>query len=139
VTPGQEHPGRLDVTGEASLSSGGHGNRPDGRGSHGQVPDQGYSAKGMAGVLAEGASARVETVRGLIASVGGTMESFHYAFGPSDVYIVAEVPDTATVVALAAAVSSSGAMSAYETVVLLDPADIDAAAAIRVGYRPPGE
>lgn len=98
-----------------------------------------YSAKGMAGVLAEGASARVETIRGLIASVGGTMESFHYAFGPSDVYIVAEIPDTATVVALAAAVSSSGAMSAYETVVLLDPADIDAAAAIQVGYRPPGE
>lgn len=97
-----------------------------------------YSAKGIKGVLAEGASARVETIRGLVASVGGTMESFHFAFGGSDVYVIADMPSTATVVALAAAVGSSDAISAYETVVLIDPADIDAAASITVGYRPPG-
>ena len=50
-----------------------------------------------------------------------------------------EMPDTATAVALAATIGSSDAISAYETVVLVDPADIDAAASITVGYRPPGE
>jgi hypothetical protein len=49
-----------------------------------------------------------------------------------------EIPDTATAVALAAAIGSSDAISAYETVVLIDPADIDAAASITVGYRAPG-
>jgi uncharacterized protein with GYD domain len=97
-----------------------------------------YSAKGIRGVMAEGATSRIDTIRGLIASVGGTMESFHFAFGGTDVYVIADIPDTATVVALAAAIGSSEAISAYETVVLVDPADIDAAAAIAVGYRPPG-
>jgi uncharacterized protein with GYD domain len=98
-----------------------------------------YSATGIKGVLAEGATSRVETIRGLIASVGGTMESLHFAFGGSDVYVIAQIPDTATAVALAATIGSSDAISAYETVVLIDPADIDAAASITVGYRAPGE
>jgi hypothetical protein len=67
------------------------------------------------------------------------MESFHFAFGGSDAYLVAEIPDTATAVAFAATVGSSDAISAYETVVLIDPADIDAASSITVGYRAPGE
>ena len=98
-----------------------------------------YSAKGIKGVMAEGATSRIDTIRGLIASVGGTMESFHFAFGGTDVYVIAEIPDTATAVALAATIGSSDSISAYETVVLVDPADIDAAASITVGYRPPGE
>ena len=98
-----------------------------------------YSAKGIKGVMAEGAASRIDTIRGLIASVGGTMESFHFAFGGTDVYVIADIPDTATVVALAATIGSSDAISAYETVVLVDPADIDAAASITVGYRAPGE
>ncbi len=98
-----------------------------------------YSAQGIKGVMAEGATSRVDTVRGLIASVGGTMESFHLVFGGTDVCVIADIPDTATAVALAATIGSPDAISAYETVVLVDPADIDAAATITVGYRPPGE
>lgn len=37
------------------------------------------------GVTAGGATSRIETIRGLIARVGGTMESFHFAFGGTDV------------------------------------------------------
>jgi uncharacterized protein with GYD domain len=97
-----------------------------------------YSAKGIKGVMSEGGASRVEAIRGLIASVGGTMESFHFAFGGTDVYVIADVPDTATAIALAAAIGSSDAISAYETIPLIDPADVDAAASISVGYRPPG-
>jgi len=97
-----------------------------------------YSAKGIKGVMAEGATSRVDTIRALVASVGGTMESFHFAFGGTDVYLIVDLPDTATALAFAAVVGSSDSISAYETVVLVDPADIDAAASISVGYRPPG-
>lgn len=97
-----------------------------------------YSATGMQGLMAEGATSRVETIRGLIASVGGALESFHFTFGGTDVYIIADIPETATVVALAAAVGSSDAISRYETVVLVDPADVDVAAVMSVDYRPPG-
>jgi uncharacterized protein with GYD domain len=97
-----------------------------------------YSAKGLQGLLAEGATGRIEAIRSLVASVGGTMEALHFAYGPSDVYLVAEVPDHPTVVALAATIGSSEAISSYETVILIDPADIDAASSVEVGYRPPG-
>jgi len=66
------------------------------------------------------------------------MECYHFSFGGTDVYVVADLPDTPTVVALGAAVGSSEAMSAVETDVLIDPADIDAATSITVGYRAPG-
>jgi uncharacterized protein with GYD domain len=97
-----------------------------------------YSSAGIKGVLAEGGTSRVETIGALIASAGGTMDYFHFAFGGTDVYVVADLPDTPTVVALVAAVGSSEAISAVETVVLIDPADIDSATSITVGYRPPG-
>jgi uncharacterized protein with GYD domain len=54
------------------------------------------------------------------------------------VYVIAEVPDQATAMAVAAAVGSSGAISSYETVVLVEPSEIDAATKITVGYRAPG-
>jgi hypothetical protein len=41
-------------------------------------------------------------------------------------------------VALAATVAASGAMSSFETVVLLTPEEADAAAQRTVSYRPPG-
>ena len=68
-----------------------------------------YSAKGIKGVMAEGATSRVNAIRALVESVDGTMESFHFAFGGTDVYLVADLPDTATAVAFAATMGSSEA------------------------------
>jgi hypothetical protein len=39
---------------------------------------------------------------------------------------------------MAAAVASSGAISSYETVVLLSPSDVDQAMNVTVDYAPPG-
>jgi uncharacterized protein with GYD domain len=97
-----------------------------------------YSAKGLQGLLAEGATGRIEAIGSLVASVGGRMESLHYAYGPCDVYLIAEVPDHPTVVALAATIGASEAIASYETVILIDPADVDAASSVTVGYRAPG-
>jgi len=97
-----------------------------------------YSAEGMKGVMKEGGTSRVTAIEKILESVGGSLESFHFAFGADDVYVIAEVPDQATAMAVAAAVGSSGAISSYETVVLVEPSEIDAATKITVGYRPPG-
>ena len=97
-----------------------------------------YSQEGLKGVLKGGGSARVTAVENLLAGVGGSLESFYFAFGAADVYIVAEVPGHVEAAAVATAVSSSGAFSGYETVVLLTPEEIDQAAKAAVDYRPPG-
>jgi hypothetical protein len=39
---------------------------------------------------------------------------------------------------MAAAVSTSGAVSSYETVVLLSPSEVDEAMNVAVDYTPPG-
>jgi uncharacterized protein with GYD domain len=97
-----------------------------------------YSAEGIKGVMKEGGTSRAATIEKIVASVGGSLESFYFAFGADDVYVIANVPDHATAMAVAAAVGSSGAISSYETVVLVEPSEVDAATKITVGYRAPG-
>jgi len=97
-----------------------------------------YSSEGIKGVLKEGGSGRAAAVEQLISAVGGTFESLYFAFGSSDVYVVADLPDNISAAAIAAAVGSSGALSSYQTVVLLTPAEMDEAAKKSVSYRAPG-
>jgi uncharacterized protein with GYD domain len=73
-----------------------------------------------------------------LAGVGGTLESVYFAFGADDVYVVAEVPDQAAAMAMAATVGSSGAVTNYETIFLMTPAEVDAALNVAVDYAPPG-
>lgn len=97
----------------------------------------GYTAEGGRGVLAEGGTSRIAVVDKLCTSVGGTLESFHFAFGSDDYFIIANLPDNAAAAAVALTVSSSGAVN-NRTVVLLTPAEVDAATKLSPSYRPPG-
>lgn len=97
-----------------------------------------YSVEGLKGVMKAGGTSRVKAVERTVAGVGGSLESFYFAFGEDDVYVIADVPTQAAAVALAAAVSTSGAISSYETVVLLSPAEVDEAMSVSVDYTPPG-
>jgi len=97
-----------------------------------------YSPQGIKGVMKEGGSSRVTVVEKALAGIGGNLESFYFAFGADDVYVIANVPDHASAMAMAAAVASSGAISSYETVVLLTPEEVDAAMQKAIDYRPPG-
>jgi uncharacterized protein with GYD domain len=97
-----------------------------------------YSTEGIKGVLTEGGSSRANAVSKALEGVGGTMESFYFAFGTDDVYVIAELPDNASAMAMAATVGASGALSRYETVVLQTPAEVDAAITKSIDYRPPG-
>ena len=96
-----------------------------------------YTKEGMQGVVKEGAVGRRATIEKMAAEMGGSITSFDFAFGDTDVYVIAEMPDQVTAAAVATAVSASGAGS-IETVVLLSADDVDRAIAKNVPYRAPG-
>ena len=97
-----------------------------------------YTAEGVKGVMKAGGTSRVEAVKKAIASVGGSVESFYFAFGGDDVYVTVDAPSNVAAAAMAAAVTSSGAIARYETVVLLSADEIDEAMKMAVSYAPPG-
>jgi uncharacterized protein with GYD domain len=75
-----------------------------------------------------------------IESVGGKLHGFWYAFGASDGYNLWEAPDNVSMAAVALAISGGGALSSFETTVLLTVDDTLAALrkAEQVRYRAPG-
>jgi uncharacterized protein with GYD domain len=89
------------------------------------------------GVLAKGGSARKAAAATAAKSAGGEVESFYFAFGDTDVYCVADMPDNAAAAALALTVSGGGGAT-VDTTVLLTTEEIDQAAGATVKYKPPG-
>jgi uncharacterized protein with GYD domain len=96
-----------------------------------------YTAEGVRGLLKEGGTSRRETIKALIEKLGGSLESFHFAFGKEDAYVMVDLPDAASAAAVSLAVSASGAVRS-EVVVLLTPEEIDEASRKTVDYRAPG-
>ena len=75
-----------------------------------------------------------------IESVGGKLHGFWYAFGTHDGYNLWEAPDNVSMAAVALAIGSGGALSAFETTVLLSVDEtMDALRkAGQIKYSPPG-
>jgi uncharacterized protein with GYD domain len=96
-----------------------------------------YTLEGVRGVQKAGGSARRDAVAAALETVGGKLESFHFAFGDHDAYVIAEVPDNTSAAAVALTVGASGGAST-RTIVLLTPEEVDAAAKQSVDYTPPG-
>ncbi len=96
-----------------------------------------YSAQGMEGVRAAGAKSRVDAVSIMLEAMGGRLESFHFAFGDTDVIAIVEAPDDEAVAAVAIAINSSGAVST-RTTKLLTVEQVDEALRRTVDYQPPG-
>ena len=96
-----------------------------------------YSAEGAKGVQSAGGTSRRDAVASMAEGLGGTLESFYFAFGDTDAYVVLDLPDNQAAVAASMTVSASGGATS-EVVVLLTPEDVDAAAKLSVSYRPPG-
>ena len=96
-----------------------------------------YSSEGAKGLLAKGGSARRAAVEQAVGALGGSLESFYFAFGDDDVFVVADLPDATAASALSLQVGASG-VGSVRTVVLLSPEDIDRAAEAPNSYRPPG-
>ena len=97
-----------------------------------------YTLDGVRGVTAKGGSARQKAAQAAAKSVGGKLDSFYFAFGGTDVYTVADLPDNAAAAALALAVTAGGGAT-VRTVVLLTTEEIDTATQKTVKYSPPGD
>ncbi|MFH1103850.1 MAG: GYD domain-containing protein [Actinomycetota bacterium] len=95
------------------------------------------SPEGARGTMKEGGTARRAAATKAVEGLGGKVESFYYAFGDTDAYLIVDLPDNVAAVAMAMAVSTSGAVAA-ETVVLITPEEVDRAAKMTVAFRPPG-
>lgn len=97
-----------------------------------------YVGEGVKGLLKEGGTSRRAAAEAAVRSVGGTVEAFYFAFGPTDAYVIVDVPDNMSMAALALAISASGVVK-VTTTVLLTPEELDAAAQKTPSYRPPGQ
>lgn len=96
-----------------------------------------YTLDGVKGLKAKGGSARVAASKALIEEVGGSLEAFYFAFGSSDAYLIADMPDNVTAAAVNLIAAASGGVSTATTV-LVTPEEIDEAAKRQANFQPPG-
>jgi uncharacterized protein with GYD domain len=96
-----------------------------------------YTLDGIRGLKEKGGTARVAATKALIEEMGGSLESFYFAFGSNDAYIIAELPGTVATAAIGLIVGASGGVNTGTTV-LITPEEIDEAAKSQSSYRPPG-
>jgi uncharacterized protein with GYD domain len=90
--------------------------------------------------LAKNPEDRREAAKSYIESVGGKLLGFWYAFGEYDAYNLWEAPDNVSMATVAIAISTGGALSKFETTVLLTVEEtLEALGHVAsVRYRPPG-
>ena len=76
-----------------------------------------------------------------IEAVGGKLHGFWYAFGEHDAFTLWEAPDNVSMAATAIAIGAGGALSSFQTTVLLTIEETLEALnkASSITYRPPGE
>ena len=97
-----------------------------------------YTLEGTRGLLKEGGSKRREAGEKAFRSVGGKVESWYYAFGKYDLYVIVDFPDHVSAAAASLAVNAAGG-AVVRTTVLLTTGEIDKAAKKKLTYRPPGQ
>ena len=83
---------------------------------------------------------RRKAARTYIESVGGKLHGFWYSFGEHDGWNLWEAPDNVSMAGVALAIGAGGALSSYETTVLLSVEELMEALgkAKSIRYRPPG-
>ena len=96
-----------------------------------------YTSEGAKGVLKDGGSKRRAAAKALVESVGGKLEAIYYAFGDTDVFAIADMPDAVSAASAAMTLGASGAVTC-KTRVLLTPEEIDSAVKKSASYTPPG-
>ena len=96
-----------------------------------------YTPAGAKGIQSSGGTSRRDAIAKMAEGLGGRLDSFYFAFGATDAYIVLDLPDNTAAAAASIAANTSGA-AASEVVVLLTPEEIDAAGKLSVDYQPPG-
>lgn len=100
-----------------------------------------YTEAGLKGLLAESGTSRRQAVDDALKGLGGTLEAFYYAFGETDVFVIADLPDNVSSTTFSFITNAAGTAK-IKTTVLLKPEEIDRAVEHatekREVYRPPG-
>jgi uncharacterized protein with GYD domain len=96
-----------------------------------------YTPEGVKGLKQAGAASRVAAVSDMCSELGGSVDSFHFAFGDVDAFVVCDLPDDEAAAAAAFTIGASAATQ-LRTIKLLTVEEADAAIARSVSYRPPG-
>jgi uncharacterized protein with GYD domain len=96
-----------------------------------------YTPEAVRGLKDAGASSRAKAVNDMATGLGGSLDSFHFAFGDVDAYVIVDLPDDEAAAAAAFTVAASAATK-IKTVKLLTLDEADAAIARSVDYRSPG-
>ena len=96
-----------------------------------------YTLSGTKGLMEKGGTARRVAVEQMLTDLGGKMESFHFAFGETDVFIIADLPDAKSAAAISVTVNAAGGAQ-VTTTPLMTPEEMDEACKKSVRYRAPG-
>ncbi len=97
-----------------------------------------FVGDGIKGILKEGGSSRVAAIRKLFESAGGTLESYYFALGEYDYFIISDFPDNVSGESVALTVRASGLVTVKATV-LMTPEEMDEVAKRSPMYRGPGQ
>ncbi len=97
-----------------------------------------YSVEGAQGLLEQGGSSRKAMVARMLEDMGGSLESFYFSFGEDDAYVIVDMPDNVSTLAVSLAVNAAGA-AALATIPLITAEEMDAASKKTVAYQPLGE
>ena len=101
-----------------------------------------YSSDAWARMM-KSPSDRTAAVRQLADSLGGSLESMYWMFGPYDGIVIADVPDSVGAAALSVAVTSTGSFKQVETHELFTQEQLgqmlSRAAEGTQGYQAPGQ
>lgn len=97
-----------------------------------------YTTDGARGLIKDGGSKRRSAAQGAAESLGGRIESMYFAFGDTDAYVIADMPDNTSVAAITLALAASGGATA-RTIVLLTAEEMDQACQKSPAYKPPGQ
>jgi uncharacterized protein with GYD domain len=89
-------------------------------------------------VLTEGGTGRLAAAQAAIASMGGTLVSFHFALGTDEWYSIVDLPDNAAAAAIALIGTASGTLQS-RAIALITPEEMDAIMARTPDFRPPGQ
>lgn len=96
-----------------------------------------YTREGAGGLSKEGGVRRREALTATVEAMGGNVEAFYYAFGETDLYIIADLPGDVAAAAIALTIERAGVLE-INTTVLVTPETVDKAVEQSVPYRVPG-
>ena len=97
-----------------------------------------YTAAGAKALAGDSATGRKAAIARAAKSLGGKLESFYYALGETDVFLIIDLPDNGAAARLSLTIGSTG-VATIATTPLLTVEEVDKALGRKVAYRPPGQ